>query len=181
MIVAAAITGWVVSNRARPDDTPREPISVLVSQFENRTGDPVFDGVLEQAIGLGIEGATFITAYPQRDALRSAAAIKAGSKLDESTARLVAVRDGIKVVLAGTINTQGSGYQLAVRAIDVPTSKDLASITQDVADKSGVLPAMSGMATQLRTELGDTAAGRDAGRDEAQERHERRERVYRDD
>jgi tetratricopeptide (TPR) repeat protein len=165
MIVAAAITGWVVSNRARPDDTPREPISVLVSQFENRTGDPVFDGVLEQAIGLGLEGATFITAYPQRDALRSAAAIKAGSKLDESTARLVAVRDGIKVVLAGTINTQGSGYQLAVRAIDVPTSKDLASITQDVADKSGVLPAMSGMATQLRTELGDTAAGRDAGRE----------------
>ncbi|HEX4914541.1 MAG TPA: serine/threonine-protein kinase [Vicinamibacterales bacterium] len=165
MIVVAAIAGWVISNRARPDDTPREPISVLVSQFENRTGDPVFDGVLEQAIGLGLEGATFITAYPQRDALRSAAAIKAGSKLDESTARLVAVRDGIKVVVAGAIITQGSGYQLAVRAIDVPTSKDLASITQNVADKSGVLPAMSGMATRLRTELGDTAASRDAGRE----------------
>ena len=88
------------------------PVSVLVAAFNNQTGDAVFDGVLEQAFTLGLEGATFITAYPQRDALRSAAAIKAGSTLDEQTARLVAVRDGIKLVLAGSVSASGSGFSL---------------------------------------------------------------------
>jgi hypothetical protein len=54
------------------------PFSSRSSRTHRRRG---FKGVLEQAFSLGLEGATFITAYPQREALRSAAAIKAGSRL----------------------------------------------------------------------------------------------------
>ena len=87
----------------------------------------MFDGVLEQAFGLGLEGASFITAYPQRDALRSAAAIKAGSRLDEQTARLVAVRDGVKLVLAGSRQSVGVvGLRDVGTAIDAADGKDVA-------------------------------------------------------
>ena len=160
VIVVATAGGWLASNRTRSaaDAAPREPVSVLVAQFDNRTGEAVFDGVLEQALGLGLEGASFVTAYPQRDALRSAAAIKAGSRLDEATARLVAVRDGIQVVLAGSIEAARGGYDIHVRAIDVPRNAGIATLSEHMADKSAVLAAVGTIATKLRRELGDTTA-----------------------
>ncbi|OFW40266.1 MAG: hypothetical protein A3J29_19900 [Acidobacteria bacterium RIFCSPLOWO2_12_FULL_67_14b] len=126
----------------------------------------MFDGVVEQALGLGIEGATFITAYPQRDALRSAEAIKPGSRLDEQMARLVAVRDGVKLVLAGTVSSAGAGYAMSVRAIDAADGKVVALAEGTAADKGAVLTAVGKMATELRQDLGDaTAGGADAGRE----------------
>ena len=170
-VVFAAIVGaggWLLSNRGGPPVAPaaRDPISVLVAEFENKTGDPVFDGVLEQALGLGLEGASFITAYPQRDALRSAAAIKPGSRLDVQTARLVAVRDGVKLVLSGTVQPAGSGYTITVRAIDAAEGKDVVSAEGTAPDKGAVLAAVGQMATSLRRDLGDTTAdSADAGRE----------------
>jgi hypothetical protein len=51
---------------------------VLIGDIQNKTGDPMFDGVVEQALGLGIEGASFISSFARRDALRAAEAIKPG-------------------------------------------------------------------------------------------------------
>jgi tetratricopeptide (TPR) repeat protein len=159
LIAAAGIGGWLVSNGGAPAAPagPVEPISVLVADFQNNTGDSVFSGVLEQAFSLGIEGATFITAYPQRDALRSAAAIKAGSRLDEQTARLVAVRDGVTLVLIGSVGAAGSGYNMSVRAVDAVSGTEVAAAEGSAGAKSAVLTAVGEMATRLRRELGDTA------------------------
>ncbi len=44
-----------------------EPVSVLIADFDNQTGDPLFDGSLEQALQIGIEGAAFVTSF-RRDA-----------------------------------------------------------------------------------------------------------------
>jgi len=160
LVIAAAAGGWWLSTRTRNSApaAPQEPISVLIGEFQNNTGDPVFNGVLEQAFGLGLEGASFITAYPQRDALRSAAAIKPGAKLDESTARLVAVRDGVKLVVVGAIGGSSGGYTMSVRAVAAGDGAEVAIVTDTVGDKSGVLAAVGGMAARLRRQLGDTAA-----------------------
>ncbi len=165
LILLAAVAWWIGRRTAAPGPAvARAPISVLVANFENRTGDPVFDGVLEQAVGLGIEGASFITAYPQRDALRSAATIKAGSRLDEQTARLVAVRDGVKLVVRGSVAPAGSGYAMSVGVIDAADGKDVATAEGTAADKSAVLAEVGRMATSLRRDLGETTAGEgDAG------------------
>ena len=79
VVSAAAWWTW----RTREPGTPpisSEPVSVsvLVANFENRTPEPLFDGLLEQAIGLGIEEASFVTTYPRRDALRLVALVKPG-------------------------------------------------------------------------------------------------------
>ena len=86
-----------------------QPVSVLIADFSNRTGDPVFDGTLEEALGVGLEGAAFITDYGREQARRLAEEIQPGSRLDEEVARLVAVREGVKVVLTGTIESAGDG------------------------------------------------------------------------
>ena len=88
-------------------------MSVLIADFQNRTGDPVFNGVLEQALGLGIEGASFITAYPRRDALRVAASVRPGRPLDEETARVVALSEGVGIVLVSEIAAENGGYRLS--------------------------------------------------------------------
>lgn len=166
LVVAAAIGGWLFSQGVSREAAPaasKDPVSVLVAEFQNNTGDTVFNGVLEQAFSLGLEGATFITVYQQRDALRSAAAIKAGSRLDEQTARLVATRDGIKLVLLGSVSTSGSGFAMSVRAIDAADGKQITTAEGEASEKGKVLEAVGEMATRLRRELGDTAAGGDQG------------------
>ena len=78
---SAGAGGWVSADSAAapaPVLGRARPVSVLIADFENKTGDPVFDGVVEQALGLGIESASFVTAYPRRDALRVAGGHQAG-------------------------------------------------------------------------------------------------------
>ncbi len=165
LVGLAGVAWWLGRRTAAPvAEEARAPISVLVANFQNKTGDPVFDGVLEQALGLGIEGASFITAYPRRDALRSATAIAPESQLDEQTARLVAVRDGVKLVILGAVASAGSGYALSVRVIDASDGTTVASEETTASDKSAVLGEVGRMATSLRRDLGETAAGStDAG------------------
>ena len=94
-----------------------DPVSVLIADFTNATGDRTFNGVLEQSLGVAVEGASFVTAYDRRNALRVASQLNAGSALDEKVARVVAQREGVKVVLAGGIVPDGSGYRLSIRGI----------------------------------------------------------------
>lgn len=152
--------GWFGrQTSAATTSEPRDPVSVLVADFENKTGDAVFDGVVEQALSLGVESASFITAYPRRDALRAAATIRPGSRLDEQTARLVALREGVKLVLAGAVEPASSGFRISTRTIDpVSTGTDVGSETVVATDKGAVLEAVGKMAGKVRLALGDPKA-----------------------
>jgi tetratricopeptide (TPR) repeat protein len=111
---------------------------------------------LEQALAIGVEGASFLTVYPTRDAERAVARIKAGSTLDETNARLVAVREGIKIVLAGSVERKGNGYALEVKALQ-PDGKVVSTVSATASSKEDVLKVMGTLAARLRRSLGDTA------------------------
>lgn len=163
--VAAAVAGavlvtgtwWVTSNREPPPPAmPSQPVPVLIVDFENRAQEPIFEGALEQALSIAMEGAPFITAYPRKDAAALVRDLKFGEKLNESTGRLVANREGIRVILAGSIERDGVGYQVAVRAVDPGKPEPLAVANAKAADKSAVLSAVGRVADSLRKGLGDT-------------------------
>jgi tetratricopeptide (TPR) repeat protein len=154
------LTWWLAPGRA-PAAQPA-PISVLVADIDNRTGEPVFNGALEQALSLSLEGATFINAFPRPKARQIADQnIKPGSSLSEAVARLVARREMIGVVLSGTIQKDGEGYLLTLRALngaadpgrDVP----IATATAEADNKAAVLQAVTRAAADMRKRLGDTA------------------------
>jgi len=132
-----------------------QPVSVLVADFSNRTGDPVFDGTLEEALGVGLEGAAFITDYGREQARQLAEEIRPGSRLDEEVARLVAVREGVKVVLTGTIEPAGDGYTLSIRAVNPADGKLVKDATVSAAGRDDVLTAVGSIAAQVREALGD--------------------------
>ena len=137
----------------------KAPVSVLIADFENRTGDPVFDGVVEQALGLGMESASFITAYPRRDALRVAAAIKPGAKLDEPTARLVALREGVSMVIVGAVEASGTGFLISTRALQGgdEAGTEVYALSEEAESRDDVLNAVGRLAGDVREALGDTA------------------------
>ena len=152
---SAWFTGYFVRGPAAAG--PRDPIAVLVGDVSNRTGEPVFDGVLEHALTVGVENASFISAYQRPSALRIARLLNAGNRLDETTARLVARREGIKIVLLGDIEKRGAGYALAVRGIDPTSGKEVVASHSSARDRDGVLRAGDALATELRASLGDTS------------------------
>lgn len=167
IVALGGTVGWLLLKPDAPgaatSAVAREPVSVLIANFNNNTGDPVFDGVVEQALGLGIEGASFITAYPRRDALRAAAAAKLGDKLDEKTARLVAVREGVGLVLAGEVEARGSGFHITARALGSGSADGppLHTLEADASGKATILETVGALAGKVRTALGDTAVPKD--------------------
>jgi serine/threonine protein kinase/tetratricopeptide (TPR) repeat protein len=161
IVLVGGAVGWFVSQQSGGGvvSASHDPISVLIGDFDNRTGDQMFDGVIEQALSLGIEGASFISSYSRRDALRAAEAIKPGSKLDEQTARLVAFREGLGLVIVGAVEPKGSGYHITIKGVlPGPDGAPKFSLEDDAASKAEVLQTVGAMAAQVRTDLGDTVA-----------------------
>ena len=154
IIAITWFTGQFVGRPVTP--VQRDPIAVLVADVANRTGEPVFDGLVEQAVTVGVENASFISAYQRPAALRVARLLKAGNRLDESTARLVAMREGLKIVLLGDIEKRGSGYALALRGIDPASGKEIAISRAEARDRDGVPQAADALAAKFRAALGDT-------------------------
>lgn len=155
LVIVSALGGWLLTRGPAAPEGPREPISVLISDFVNGTGDPLFSGSLEDMLSLGIEGATFINAYPRRDAVAAAARIRPNATLDETTARLVCQSEGIRTLLVGSIAAAGAGYTVSVRAIDPVPGTVLAEVTETASDKSHVLEAVGAVSARVRTALGD--------------------------
>ena len=153
-------TWWIASNRAPAAPAAiRKPVPVLIVDFANRAQEPVFDGALEQALSIAMEGDPYVTAYPRAEAASLVRNLKLGEKLDENTGRLVANREGIPLVLAGSIERDGSGYRVAVRAVDPARSDgDRAHADARAADKAAVLGAVGQVAERLRRALGGTTA-----------------------
>jgi tetratricopeptide (TPR) repeat protein len=156
LALAVAIGAWLVTGRA-PEAPPaaREPLSVLIADFQNNTGDPVFSGAVEDALALGIEGASFITAFSRRDAERVARQIRPDARLDEETARLVSRREGIRTVLAGAITPEGPGFRVTVRAVDPVPGTVLAEASEVASGKADVLNAVGQLSARIRRALGD--------------------------
>jgi tetratricopeptide (TPR) repeat protein len=160
LAVTLAAGGWWVwrTTRARTPAAPQEPVSVLIANFENRANEPLFDGLVEQALGVGIEGASFISAYPRRDAVRLVSQIKPGASLDEANALLVARREGIKRIVAGSIGAEGTRFNLAVKILDPAQSAALLTWDTSANGKEDVLNAVGRLAAKVRRELGDATA-----------------------
>jgi tetratricopeptide (TPR) repeat protein/tRNA A-37 threonylcarbamoyl transferase component Bud32 len=161
VVVVLLGTTWYFSRGpAVPFTHP--PVSVVLADFENRTGDPLFNGTLEPALMNNLERASFINTVKRGDPQVQAALAKPGARLDEQTARLISIRDGYQFVVSGSIEPAARGYKLTVNVVDPPADgKVLKTYTESIADKSAVLGAVASIAAKVRTQLGDTKGSRE--------------------
>jgi tetratricopeptide (TPR) repeat protein len=156
----AAITagiGWFVSwRRQSANSAAHAPVSVLVGDFQNNTGDPVLDNTLEPMLGLALEGASFINVYSREDARKLAEKLPDPSdKLDEQTARQVATSQDINVVITGEIDLRGDEYEISAIAMDGSNGKVLAQKEISIPNKQDILKSLPELAAPIRKALGD--------------------------
>ncbi len=147
----------IVVQRTHKTPTQHAPVSVLVADFRNDTKESVFNGTLEPVFSTALEAAPFINAYRRASAHRLAKQIQpAAMGMDESLARLVAVREGVAVVVSGSISRGDEGFRLSARAVDSNNGKLIAAREVTVANIDAVLGAIGKLATPIRNQLGDT-------------------------
>jgi tetratricopeptide (TPR) repeat protein/predicted Ser/Thr protein kinase len=137
---------------------PHAPVTLLIADFDNKTGDSVFDGTLEPMLGIALEGAPFISSINRVQAKKDAARLQPGAAhLDASLAQLVARSEGVNAVVTGSIEQEGSGYKVYVTTLDPATGKTILKEQRDASNKQDVLAAAGKLAESIRKGLGDTS------------------------
>jgi len=155
LVLVAVIAYRVKKPSSAP--TTHAPVSVLVADFTNHTGDPIFDGTLEPMVNVALEGASFINAYNRGTARSLAQKLpRPTGKLDEQAARLVAVNQGVSAVVTGELARRGDEYRLSATALDSVTGSVLAETNVTATNKDDLLLGMPRLAAPIRKALGDT-------------------------
>ena len=117
VLALVGATWWLAKSLVPPP--PPEPTSVLITDFDIQGVDGL-QGTVEQSLAISMEGAPFVTVFPQRDARALASRIVPASagRISVETGRLISQREGIKLVLAGSVSAGARGIDLLVRALD---------------------------------------------------------------
>ena len=165
VLLAAAIAGafYFGSRSAAPTAkaTPlTEKDTVVLTDFTNSTGDPVFDGTLKQALAVDLEQSPFLNILSDR---KIGATLKLmghapAEHITADVARELCLRTGSKAVIGGLISNLGSQYVVSLDAVACNTGDSLAKEQAEAASKEAVLKALGTAATSLRTKLGESLA-----------------------
>jgi hypothetical protein len=139
-----------------------EPLTILIADFDNQTGDPQLEGSLEQALQTGLEVAPSVSSYDRDVAKSIAQQLYATSELEFEIAQRVAVLEGVNLVLAGTIVPVGDSFDVVVKAIAPVSGQVVAESDATAARKTNILSALGDVAADLSRQLGDDSIGRTA-------------------
>jgi eukaryotic-like serine/threonine-protein kinase len=157
-IVPSVVIGYVVHLRSARRLTEKD--TVVLADFANRTGDPVFDDTLKTGLSVALNQSPFLNVLSDS---RVAATLRlmsdpAGTKLTPEVVREVCQRAGSKAYIAGSIARLGSQYVVAVEAVNCQSGDTLAQEQATASSKEKVLDALSGAASRVRAELGESLA-----------------------
>jgi eukaryotic-like serine/threonine-protein kinase len=132
--------------------------SIILADFVNNTGDPVFNTTLNQALAIKLQQSPMLTILSQQH-LRQSMKYLGKSPEDPLTpaiAREIGEREGVKAILTGTIGKLGSQYIITLAAQATATGDDIASEQAEAPDKEHVLEALDKAATAMRARLGES-------------------------
>ncbi len=156
LVVAAAIAGTLYRRAHRvPKLTERD--TIVLADFDNKTGDPLFDDTLQQALSIQLEQSPFLNVLSDRNVRATLKLMnRAGEPLSEDAGREICIRTGSKATLAGSIAASGHEYVIDLRAVSCDLGNSIAKVEERAADKQGVLTAVDKAAKQLRNRMGES-------------------------
>lgn len=172
VVIAMLIAALALSiyGNFREPEAPAEIVSVLIADFENRTDQELYSGVVEDFLLVGLEVAPFVDAYSRKTASQLAAQIDGGNAdnaLSMEMATLVALREGINIVIAGAIERREDELAITIEGMSAGDQQGLFALTEAVAAEADVLSAIAGVAKKLRIELGNAEKPNVAGDSES--------------
>jgi serine/threonine protein kinase/Tfp pilus assembly protein PilF len=131
--------------------------SLILADFVNHTGDPVFDATLNQALQIDLEQSPVIKIVSQQHLAQSVKFLgkPEGTPLTPAIAREIGEREGMKAILTGTIASLGKEYVITLTAQNTATGDEIVSEQAQAPDKEHVLDALGRAATAMRGKLGE--------------------------
>ena len=157
-VVIAAAVAWAIYDRRPATLTDKD--TILLADFTNTTGDPVFDDTLRQGLAVQLQQSPFLSLVSDERIRRTLPLMNqpADARLTPDVARVVCVRTGGAAVLEGSIAALGSQYVLGLHATNCATGDILADEQAQASRKEDVLSTLSQMATRFRTRIGESLA-----------------------
>ena len=155
-IGVAAVVGYTFYPRQASALTDKD--TIVLGDFTNTTGDPVFDGTMRQGLAIQLQQSPFLSLVSDERIRRTLPLMNqpADTRLTPDIAQGVCVRTGSAAVLEGSIATLGTQYVLGLRAKDCTTGDILADEQAQAARKEEVLSTLSQIATRFRARVGES-------------------------
>ncbi len=155
--VAVADVFYWRAHRA-PKLTERD--TIVLADFDNKTGDPVFDDTLKQALTIQLEQSPFLNVLSDEKVEKTLKLMSrpANVRLTGKLAQEICLRTNSKALLAGRVASVGDQYVIGLKAVNCQTGDTLASAEVEADNRNHVLKALSDVGTQLRAKLGESLA-----------------------
>ncbi len=160
VVLLALVAAGGLYLRSRQSAKLTEKDAVLLADFVNTTGDPVFDGTLKQALAVQLEQSPYLNLVPESK-IREALGLmgrSADERITNDVAREICQRQGIKAMLTGTIASLGNHYVVTLSALNGETGDSLAREQVEVDSKEQVLKSLDKAASNLRQKMGESLA-----------------------
>ena len=156
LVLGLAVGGWLFHSRKGHALTDKD--TIVLSDFDNKTGDEVFDDTLKQGLSVQLAQSPFLELVSDNKVNQTLKMMRrpAGDRLTPEVAREVCQRIGSKAMLTGSIAGLGSQYVIGLKAVNCNTGDVLARAQEQAAGKEGVLKALDNAAISLRSELGES-------------------------
>jgi eukaryotic-like serine/threonine-protein kinase len=156
LAIGLAVGGWLFFSRKAHALTDKD--TIVLADFTNTTGDPVFDDTPRQALSVALNQSPFLNVLSDS---KMAATLKLmtrppETKLTPDVARELCQRAGSKAYISGSIASLGSQYVLGLKVVSCQSEDTLAQEQATAAAKEKVLDALGGAASKLRAELGES-------------------------
>jgi tetratricopeptide (TPR) repeat protein/tRNA A-37 threonylcarbamoyl transferase component Bud32 len=158
VIALAAVAGWYWRSHRGAKLTEKD--SIVLADFTNMTGDPVFDGTLRQGLSSQLEQSPFLNILSDERIAETLSFMSQPkeSRLTRELARDICQRTGSAADIEGSISILGSQYVLGLKAVNCRNGDLLAEEQATSAGKEQVLKSLGDAATKLREKLGESLA-----------------------
>ncbi|MGB2889912.1 MAG: hypothetical protein WBC04_19630, partial [Candidatus Acidiferrales bacterium] len=158
MVAVAALVAGGLYFRSRHAAPLTERDTIVLVDFTNTTGDPVFDGTLRQGLAVQLEQSPFLSIVSDERVQQTLRLMgqPPDAKLTPEIAREICQRTESAAVLNGSVSQIGTQYSLILKAVNCPTGESLASTEAQASDKNHVLDALGKVASEFRRKLGES-------------------------
>jgi len=158
VLVVAGVGSWLYFTRHTQALTDKD--TVVLAEFANTTGDPVFDGTLRQGLSAQLDQSPFLSIISDERIAHTLTlmAEPKDARLTPEVARDVCQRTASAATIEGSISSLGSQYVLGLKAVNCRTGDLLAEEQVTANGKEQVLAALGDAATKLRGKMGESLA-----------------------
>ncbi len=156
LVLAGAALFWQQRAQAKPKLTDQDVL--VVADFDNKTGDPVFDTALKQALAFQLQQSPFLKAMDEEE-IRQTMKLSGRSPdlhVTGEIARDICIREGQKATLEGSIAQLGSRYLIALQAVNCQTGETFDREETEASDKEHVVDALAKATNSMRAKLGES-------------------------